>query len=110
LGHEELDIQTWADWGVDHIAIDNCDNPNSTAQSIFEYTRIRDALIKVNKVSKHLEFLEYWGNGHSQVPYSGHSPCIFLASPSLTIPFFVLRDDPRAERLPLRPCSNGFSQ
>eukprot|EP00035_Acanthoeca_spectabilis_P026249 m.461917 g.461917 ORF g.461917 m.461917 type:complete len:545 (-) comp22452_c0_seq1:114-1748(-) len=49
LGYEELDIQTWADMGVDHIVIDNCDNANTTAQSIFEYTRIRDALVKVNK-------------------------------------------------------------
>jgi hypothetical protein len=32
-----LDVQTWADWGVDHIVIDNCYNANSTAQSIFEF-------------------------------------------------------------------------
>jgi alpha-galactosidase len=49
LGHEELDVQTWADWGVDHIVIDNCYNPNSTAQSVFEYRKIRDALVKVGK-------------------------------------------------------------
>ena len=49
LGHEELDVQTWADLGVDHIAIDNCDSPNTTAQSVFEYRRIRDALVKVGK-------------------------------------------------------------
>ena len=49
LGHEELDVQTWADWGVDHIVIDNCFNPNSTAQSVFEYRKIRDALVKVGK-------------------------------------------------------------
>ena len=33
--------------GVDHIAVDNCDSPNSTAQSIFEYQRIHDTLVKV---------------------------------------------------------------
>ena len=49
LGNEELDVQTWADWGVDHIVIDNCDNANTTAESIFEYERIRDALVKVGK-------------------------------------------------------------
>ena len=49
LGHEELDVQTWADWGVDHIVIDNCDNANTTAQSVFEYRRIRDAMVKVGK-------------------------------------------------------------
>jgi hypothetical protein len=26
---------------------DNCDNPNTTAESVFEYRRIRDALVKV---------------------------------------------------------------
>ena len=40
-------MQTWSDWGVDHIVIDNCGNANGTAQSVFEYTRIRDALVKV---------------------------------------------------------------
>ena len=27
FGHEELDIQQFADWGVDHLAVDNCGNP-----------------------------------------------------------------------------------
>ena len=49
LGYEELDVQTWADWGVDHIVIDNCDNANTTAESVFEYRKIRDALVKVGK-------------------------------------------------------------
>eukprot|EP00038_Savillea_parva_P011759 m.199898 g.199898 ORF g.199898 m.199898 type:complete len:546 (-) comp20901_c0_seq1:247-1884(-) len=49
LGYEELDVQTWADMGVDHIVIDNCDNANTSAQSVFEYQRIKEALVKVNK-------------------------------------------------------------
>jgi alpha-galactosidase len=34
---------------VDHIAVDNCANPNTTAQSVFEYQRVHDALVKVGK-------------------------------------------------------------
>ena len=49
LGYEELDVQTWADMGVDHIVIDNCYNANTTSESVFEYRKIRDALVKVNK-------------------------------------------------------------
>ena len=36
LGHEEQDIRQFAEWGVDHVAVDNCANPNTTSQSIFE--------------------------------------------------------------------------
>ena len=37
LGHEEQDIRQLAEWGVDHIAVDNCYNANTTSQSVFEY-------------------------------------------------------------------------
>ena len=43
------DIRQFAEWGVDHIAVDNCANPNTTAQSVFEYQRVHDALVKVGK-------------------------------------------------------------
>ena len=49
LGNEEQDVRQLADWGVDHIAVDNCANPNTTAQSVFEYQRVHDALVKVGK-------------------------------------------------------------
>ena len=48
LGNEENDIAQFRDWGVDHIAVDNCYNANGTAQSIFEYQRVHDVLVKVN--------------------------------------------------------------
>ena len=43
------DIRQFAEWGVDHIAVDNCANPNTTAQSVFEYQRVHDALVKVGR-------------------------------------------------------------
>jgi alpha-galactosidase len=49
FGHEELDVQQFADWGVDHVAVDNCGNPDGGDQSIFEYAAFHDALVKVNK-------------------------------------------------------------
>lgn len=49
LGYEEQDITQFAEWGVDHIAVDNCRNPNGTEQSVFEYKRIHDALVKVGQ-------------------------------------------------------------
>jgi hypothetical protein len=30
LGHEEIDAQTFADWGVDYLKYDNCNNAGST--------------------------------------------------------------------------------
>ena len=42
LGHEELDMQTFKEWGVDHITVDACYVPNRSR--IFEYQRIHDAM------------------------------------------------------------------
>jgi alpha-galactosidase len=46
LGHERLDAQTFADWGVDYLKYDNCNNAGSTTkqQYIDRYTAMRDAL------------------------------------------------------------------
>ncbi len=46
LGHEKTDAQTFADWGVDYLKYDNCNNDGSTttAQYIARYTAMRDAL------------------------------------------------------------------
>lgn len=65
FGFEELDITTFAEWGVDHIAVDNCHSPNTSAQSIFEYQRIHDALVKVG----HPMIFGIW-NGGSGKPWS----------------------------------------
>jgi alpha-galactosidase len=46
LGHETIDAQTFADWGVDYLKYDNCNNNGSTTQQqyIDRYTAMRDAL------------------------------------------------------------------
>jgi alpha-galactosidase len=46
LGHEQTDAQTFADWGVDYLKYDNCNNNGSTTkqQYIDRYTAMRDAL------------------------------------------------------------------
>ena len=49
FGHEELDVQQFAEWGVDHISVDNCGHPGGASQSVFEYVKIHDALVKVGK-------------------------------------------------------------
>ena len=47
LGHEDLDAQTFADWGVDYLKYDNCNNEGVPA--IERYTRMRDALKKTGR-------------------------------------------------------------
>ena len=46
LGHEKVDAQTFADWGVDYLKYDNCNNAGSTTkqQYIDRYAAMRDAL------------------------------------------------------------------
>jgi alpha-galactosidase len=47
LGHEEVDAQTFADWGVDYLKYDNCNNEGVPA--IERYTKMRDALRKTGR-------------------------------------------------------------
>jgi alpha-galactosidase len=46
LGHEKVDAQSFADWGVDYLKYDNCNNAGSSTQQqyIDRYTAMRDAL------------------------------------------------------------------
>ncbi|KYF81945.1 hypothetical protein BE20_25520 [Sorangium cellulosum] len=46
LGHEQIDAQTWAAWGVDYLKYDNCYNESDGSQEdyIRRYTAMRDAL------------------------------------------------------------------
>lgn len=46
LGHEELDAETWAEWGVDYVKYDNCYNQSdgSRADYVRRYTAMSDAL------------------------------------------------------------------
>ncbi|MFI1395523.1 NPCBM/NEW2 domain-containing protein [Streptomyces sp. NPDC020681] len=47
LDHEETDAQTFADWGVDYLKYDNCNNQGRPA--LERYTRMRDALKKTGR-------------------------------------------------------------
>jgi alpha-galactosidase len=51
LGHEDLDAQTFADWTVDYLKYDNCNNAGSTTteQYIARYSAMRDALAKTGR-------------------------------------------------------------
>jgi alpha-galactosidase len=51
LGHEQIDAQTFADWGVDYLKYDNCNNAGSTTkeQYIQRYSAMRDALASVGR-------------------------------------------------------------
>lgn len=46
LGHETIDAQTFADWGVDYLKYDNCNNQSdeSRADYVRRYTAMGDAL------------------------------------------------------------------
>jgi alpha-galactosidase len=51
LGHEQIDAQTFADWGVDYLKYDNCNNAGSTTkeQYIQRYSAMRDALAAADR-------------------------------------------------------------
>ncbi|MGW5748785.1 NPCBM/NEW2 domain-containing protein [Amycolatopsis sp. NPDC003861] len=47
LDHEDVDAQTFADWGVDYLKYDNCNNQGRPA--LERYTKMRDALRKAGR-------------------------------------------------------------
>ncbi|MGZ0153029.1 NPCBM/NEW2 domain-containing protein [Kribbella sp. WER1] len=47
LGHEETDAQTFAEWGVDYLKYDNCNNQGVPAQQ--RYKAMGDALAKAGR-------------------------------------------------------------
>ncbi|HTV24400.1 MAG TPA: NPCBM/NEW2 domain-containing protein, partial [Polyangiaceae bacterium] len=51
LGNEELDAQTWADWGVDYIKYDNCFNQSDGSRDDYvnRYTAMQRAILKTGR-------------------------------------------------------------
>jgi alpha-galactosidase len=51
LGSEELDAQTWADWGVDYLKYDNCFNNSDGSREDYvnRYTTMRQAIDKTGR-------------------------------------------------------------
>ena len=47
LDHEDVDAQTFADWGVDYLKYDNCNNDGRPA--LERYPKMRDALAKTGR-------------------------------------------------------------
>uniref|UniRef100_A0A7S4IS01 Alpha-galactosidase n=1 Tax=Vannella robusta TaxID=1487602 RepID=A0A7S4IS01_9EUKA len=47
LGHEQIDAQTFADWGVDYLKYDNCNNEGERA--LERYPPMRDAILSTNR-------------------------------------------------------------
>ena len=47
LGYEEIDAQTYAEWGVDYLKYDNCFTDGSAPEK--RYPVMRDALLKQNR-------------------------------------------------------------
>ncbi|HEV2421383.1 MAG TPA: glycoside hydrolase family 27 protein [Candidatus Acidoferrales bacterium] len=49
LGHEEQDAQTYANWGMDYLKYDWCQQPASVDQMQAAYTKMHDALLKAGR-------------------------------------------------------------
>jgi alpha-galactosidase len=51
LGHEDLDAQTFADWGVDYLKYDNCNNQSDGTLADYQkrYGAMRDALARTGR-------------------------------------------------------------
>ncbi len=47
LGYEEIDSQTFAEWGVDYLKYDNCNTDNTPPKE--RYPVMRDALLKCGR-------------------------------------------------------------
>ena len=66
LGYEEIDAQTYAEWGVDYLKYDNCNNQGLPSKP--RYTKMRDALNKTGRpiffsmCSWGVEDVATWGN------------------------------------------------
>lgn len=48
-GYEELDAQTYADWGVDYLKEDSCNAPGDHGIAFEQYSKMRDGLNKTGR-------------------------------------------------------------
>lgn len=49
LGHEQLDADTWAEWGVDYVKYDWCDAQDDGVEKVAGFTTMRDAIAKTGR-------------------------------------------------------------
>jgi len=72
FGHEVDDITTFASWGVDHVAVDNCDNPYGGSQSVQEYLAFHDAMVQVGHPMVYGVWSVGFGKPWAWAPRLGH--------------------------------------
>jgi alpha-galactosidase len=66
--HEEIDAQTYADWGVDYVKEDSCNAPGDHGSAFIQYSKMRDAL---NATDRPIYFsLCGWNNWYAPIGYS----------------------------------------
>ena len=65
-------MQTFADWGVDHVGVDNCQNGFGSTQSVLEYKRFHDALVKVGHPMVFGIWSVGWGKPWAWAAKMGH--------------------------------------
>lgn len=53
LGYEEIDAQTYADWGIDYLKQDSCYATVDHDEALADYSKMRDAL---NRTGRHILF------------------------------------------------------
>jgi hypothetical protein len=55
LGYEDVDMQTFADWGCDHVMVDWCRDYHNPRETRDEYARIGAAIAKTNRTMAYVE-------------------------------------------------------
>ena len=64
IGHEEVDAQTFADWGVDFLKYDNCYNAGQSGTKKLSYDRYNGMSIALNKMGRSIHYnMCNWGEG-----------------------------------------------
>lgn len=67
MGYEYIDAKTYADWGVDYLKYDNCDNEGVVGE--VRYSIMRDALSKTGRPI----FYSLCNAGNDNVTHWGHN-------------------------------------
>lgn len=66
LGHEKIDAQTFADWGVDYLKYDNCYNQGQSGAPQISYNRYKVMSDALNATGRPILYsLCNWGDDKS---------------------------------------------
>ncbi|KAF1983965.1 glycoside hydrolase family 27 protein [Aulographum hederae CBS 113979] len=103
LGYEEVDAQTFADWGVDYLKYDNCYNEGQSGTPLITYNRYKKMQVALNNTGRPILYsLCNWGEDY---PWKWAQTISNSWRTSGDITDFFDRHDPRC------PCppSNGIN-